>query len=281
MRIFTDLSHYHTITFPRSNLWSITLHTTYSCLSLLGYLLYADNYDKPRYEVYKYSQHDIPPYKGNTANVFTGSQDSVKIEKSVQYTLPSVTEQVQETTALKPGTTLYSSLGSQGQVGGLTSSLSSISGLEQNQTPVPVIVLRIYPDQLKDSTIQANLPKSHPFANTINSINIQSLLLHYIKALQAPVGTTGQQHYTAAVQSTYSAPSYTSQTQDYPSPSQGYQTYQTQYQQTEPNPQYYQQPSYYQKPSYQQQTSQYSDYNSGRDVQVQEAPVKYQFRLVF
>lgn len=255
----------------------MTLHELF--LSLLGYLLYADNYDKPRYEVYKYSQHDIPPYKGNTANVFTGSQDSVKIEKSVQYTLPSVTEQVQETAALKPGTTLYSSLGSQGQIGGLTSSLSSISELEQNQSPVPVIVLRIYPDQLKDSTIQANLPKSHPFAKTINSINIQSLLLHYIKAFQAPVGTTDQQHYTAPVQSTYSAPasgysSYPSQTQDYSSPSQGY-TYQTQYQQPEPSPQYYQQPSYYQKPS-----SQYSDYNSGRNVQVQEAPVKYQFRLV-
>lgn len=239
----------------------------------MGYLLYADNYDKPRYEVYKYSQHDIPPYKGNSANVYTGSQDSVKIEKSVQYTLPSVTEQVQETTALKPGTTLYSSLGSQGQIGGLTSSLSSISGIEQNQAPVPVIVLRIYPDQLKDSTIQANLPKSHPFAQTINSINIQSLLLHYIKALQVPAGATDQQHYTAPVQSTYSAPaSGYSQTQDYSS--QGY-TYQ------QPQPQYYQQPNYYQKPSYQQQTSQYSDYNSGGDVQVQAAPVKYQFRLFF
>ncbi|XP_066246792.1 nuclear transcription factor Y subunit beta-like [Euwallacea similis] len=213
-----------------------------------------DSYEKPRYEIYKYSQHDIPPYRGDSSKIFSSSKNSeINVQKAVQYTLPSITEQLPQS-ALKPGTTLYSSLSAQGQIGGLSPSLSNIPGLEQNNSPLPVVVLRIYPDQLKDSTIHANLPKSHPFAKSINSVNIQSLLLHYIKALQPP----------QSVESSYSPPSSSEYT-NYQLPRVQYQKPQQQYQQRQNN--------YYQTPN-----SQYSGYNSGNGVQIEPAPLKYEFR---
>ncbi|XP_066151727.1 myb-like protein Q [Euwallacea fornicatus] len=216
-----------------------------------------NSYEKPRYEIYKYSQHDIPPYRGDPSKIFSSSKTSeVNIQKAVQYTLPPITEQLPQS-ALKPGTTLYSSLSAQGQIGGLSSSLSNIPGLEQNNSPLPVVVLRIYPDQLKDSTIQANLPKSHPFAKSINSVNIQSLLLHYIKALQPP----------QSVDSSYSAPSSSEYT-NYQLPHVQYQKQQQQQQQYHPRQNNY----------YQISNNHYSGYNTGNGVQVEEAPLKYEFR---
>ncbi|KAH1024965.1 uncharacterized protein LOC109538199 [Dendroctonus ponderosae] len=252
--------------------------------SALGYGY--NSYEKPRYEVYKYSQHDIPGYKGDS---FKSSPTTpFSVQKSVQYTLPTVTEQIHTIpSVLAPGTTLYSSLSAKGQVGGLTSSLSQISELQNTQSPLPVIVLRIYPDQLKDSTIQANLPENHPFSKKINSINIQSLLNHYINAIQPPASVsqystnTGyvspsrnvystSQPYTATAQKAqynrYETPNYFTHT--------GYQVPAT-YQSNSAS-QYYQ-PGYKQQ-SYQQsyeQPQQYSDYNG---VQLQEAPIKYQFK---
>lgn len=231
--------------------------------------------------MYKYSQHDIPAYKGDT---FKSSPTTpFSVQKSVQYTLPTITEQIRKVpSVLTPGTTLYSSLSAKGQVGGLTSSLSQISELHNSQNPLPVIVLRIYPDQLKDSTIQANLPKDHPFSKKINSINIQSLLNHYINAIQPPAsvsqystnagyGSPSQNVYSSssaqkAQYNRYEAPNYFPQT--------GYQTPATY--QSNSDSQYYQ-PSYNQQPYEQsyQQPQEYSDYNG---VQLQQAPVKYQFK---
>ncbi|KAL1498197.1 hypothetical protein ABEB36_009034 [Hypothenemus hampei] len=197
-----------------------------------------NSYDKPRYEVYKYSQHDIPPYKGDTLKLYSETNHNsvnspITIQKSVEYTLPTITEPV-----LKPGTTLYSSVNTKGETSDLTSSLSKVSGLENNNNPVPVVVLRIYPDQLKDSTIQANLPNNHPFAKVINSINLQTLLLPYIKAAQGPVTS-----------------------QAYSTPVNNY---------------YYNQQQGYRQEYYQNQRPE-SNYAYNR-VQVQSAPVKYQFR---
>ncbi|XP_030746123.1 PAX-interacting protein 1-like [Sitophilus oryzae] len=154
----------------------------------LGYGYNSLGSSKPRYEVYKYSQHDIPPYKGIAKGPSSSAiiNTPISIQKSVQYTLPTITHYEKVNQALQPGTTLYSTVSGKGQISELSSNAPQPSYLQQSQEPIPVIVLRIYPDQLKDSTLQANLPDSHPFAKTINSINIQSLLTHYIKALKEP-----------------------------------------------------------------------------------------------
>ncbi|XP_050295272.1 uncharacterized protein LOC126735355 [Anthonomus grandis grandis] len=264
--------------------------------SALGYGYNTYDTSKQRYEIYKYSQHDIPPYKGSTSTAFKPPSKQfspVNVQQSIQYSLPTITQHIPNMQSiLSPGTTLYSSLNSQGHVGGLTSSLSKVSGIdEQNGSPVPVIVLRIYPDQLKDSTIQANLPDSHPFAKSVNSINIQSLLSHYIKALRNPTPETSYEG-----QGQYTSQRFKGQ---YHTPNDGYQQQSPQYQQYQQAHQYYTQESYDQ-PEY--QTSQpdsgnyqyyrqvypeenrptqesYQQY-SAQGVQVQEAPAKYQFRYV-
>ncbi|KAF7278939.1 hypothetical protein GWI33_007804 [Rhynchophorus ferrugineus] len=154
----------------------------------LGYGYNSFGAGNTKLQVYKYSQHDIPPFKGDSTKLFAPSSGAVNhdisIQKSLQYTLPTITHYEQTNNVLQPGTTLYSTVNEKGQISGLSSSLSEPSG--PNKGPIPVIVLRIYPDQLKDSTLQANLPDNHPFAKTINSVNIQSLLSHYINALQNP-----------------------------------------------------------------------------------------------
>lgn len=172
--------------------------------SSLGY-----GYQQPKYEVYKYSQHDIPPYRGNK-NVFSGSSSKnsdLLVQKSIAYTLPSqkytqvdtgVSQQYQ------PGTRLYSTLDQQGQI----SQLSTHAPQGYQGLHVPVVILRVYPNQLTDSgsSLHANLPKSHPLASNINSLDIQSLLNNYLQNSQLQM-----YHQQAQV---YQQPIY--QTQGYP-----------------------------------------------------------------
>ncbi|XP_044254903.1 uncharacterized protein LOC123005287 [Tribolium madens] len=110
--------------------------------SSLGYGYQAP----PKFQVYKYSQHDIPPYRGP-----------------------------QET--FKPGTTFYSSVDNQGHVGGLSSYLP-----QGHEPQVPVIILRVFPSQLADpsAVLHPNLPQTHPLAPVVNSIDVHALLMKYV-----------------------------------------------------------------------------------------------------
>lgn len=75
------------------------------------------------------------------------------------------------------------------------SGLSPNAPFQENHGNVPVIVLRVHPDQLAGISggglsgggLFANLPQSHPLAHSLNSIDLQSLLSGYLQ------GQGGQQ----------------------------------------------------------------------------------------
>lgn len=168
---------------------------------------YGNHAVKPaKFEIYKYSQHDIPPYKGSGAAHYTGltpppQNEAVPYAPGVQQ--QPVYHQNQAYTHgqdlnqyYQPGTTLYTTLNSQGHLGGL----SPHAPFQGGNVNAPVIVLRVHPDQLAGLSaggLYPNLPQSNPFAHSLNNIDLQSLLGGYVQNL-APQQPLPQQAYPAA-----------------------------------------------------------------------------------
>lgn len=210
--------------------------------------------NKPaKFEVYKYSQHDIPPYKAPARDPYSknsGNHD-YDIQKSIDYSVhpqeenphyhgqsgysasptPSASPLNQY---YQPGQMLYTTLNNQGHLG----DLSANAPYQGNPGNVPVIVLRIHPEQLAGlgGGLYANLPQTHPFASNINAVDIQSLLANYVQNL-----LQGQQK-----QNVYQAPDYHGYQGDYGYSNPGYQApsqyYQPNYHQQYQYPYQYQQP---------------------------------------
>ncbi|XP_018571622.1 uncharacterized protein LOC108911229 [Anoplophora glabripennis] len=125
---------------------------------------------RPKYETYKYSQHDIPPYNPNQYTA-----------QAASYHTPSVAskpvQNAEVSNFYQPGTILFSTINQQGQLGELSSQFPE--SVENYQYPIPVIILRVHPDQLANP-LYPKLPQNHLHAAAINSININSLLSNYI-----------------------------------------------------------------------------------------------------
>ncbi|CAH0561043.1 unnamed protein product [Brassicogethes aeneus] len=175
--------------------------------SSLGY-----GYQQPKFEVYKYSQHDIPAWKGSN-NLFSGSYT---VQKSISYTLPTQKYTEVNNAPSKmylPGTRLYSTLDQNGHIGQLSQNVP-VDTQGGHNPQVPVIILRVLPNQLNDphGSLHANLPTSHPFAANINSLDIQSLLSNYLQQ--------GQQAYQ---QQQYEQPQQQVYQQEQPQAEPGYQ----------------------------------------------------------
>ena len=155
--------------------------------------------------------------------------------KSVSYNLPTQTHKTQNLNQYyQPGTTFYSTVNQQGQVGSLSSDLPQT---HTNEPQVPVIILRVLPSQLNDpsAVLHPNLPQSHPLASVVNSIDVQALLTKYVQNLLVDQ----QDHYQPQYQ-------YQQQVQEYQQPAQVYQPaqeYQYQYVQQQPEYHSYQTPS--------------------------------------
>lgn len=220
--------------------------------SSLGYG-YHGSRSSPKYEVYKYSQHDIPPYRGPSRNLFSGSTrtHNFDIQKSISYNLqPPSTHYTQPQNLnqfYQPGTTLFSTVNNQGHVGGLSSHLP-----QQNQghdPHVPVIILRVLPSQLADpsAVLHPNLPQSHPYAAAINSIDIQSLLSKYVQNLLVNQNRYQQQQQEQDYDYQYQEPQHQQVQYQQPQNYQYEQQQEYQYEQPEENYQYggqYEQESY-------------------------------------
>ncbi|GLV35485.1 hypothetical protein CBL_01366 [Carabus blaptoides fortunei] len=191
--------------------------------SALGYGFqgnyYTTNQGK-KYMVYPYSQRDIPPSQ-DKLDASNHLSQTLKIQKSVSYNLGSKVEPnvatgkqlftpsasqayVQPNSGYYPST-LFSTVGQSGQIGGLTTNFPAQA---QTAASVPVIILRVYSNQLSDNAaIYPNLPQTHPYANNLNSVNLQSILANYLQ----------QQYYQAqqAYKPVYQAPNAGYQVQDY------------------------------------------------------------------
>lgn len=146
--------------------------------------------EPPKFEIYKYSQNDIPPYKPDTNKLYSKGGGSVEILKAKTYHLgSSVVTQGPE--YLPPsfsqpsshaiphtqtGTTLYSTVDKNGKVGDLSLQVPYQDVPQSGNGYVPVILLRVYTNQLTNpSAFYPNLPQTHPFSH-LNSINLQTLL---------------------------------------------------------------------------------------------------------
>lgn len=114
--------------------------------------------------------------------------------------------------------TLYSTVGSNGQVGGLSTQFPQ-QGHGHGRT-VPVIILRVFADQIGQphNAIYPALPQTHPYSNQLNRINLQQLVTNYLQQHL-------QQNY---VQPEYGAPSYQQPAPQYQQPVQ-YEQPQAQY----------------------------------------------------
>lgn len=127
------------------------------------------------------------------------------------------------------GITLFTTLDQQGHVGQITEQFPP-QAYQSMSSHVPIIVLRVYTDQLGNAeNLYPNLPESHPYVN-LNSINLQSLLSNYMQAI---------------VQNTPHA--YQQQQQQQEQPYQQSQVYQQQQQEVYQHPQLYQQQGSYQQ----------------------------------
>ncbi|RZC40376.1 uncharacterized protein BDFB_006557 [Asbolus verrucosus] len=129
----------------------------------------------------------------------------------------------------QPGTTLYSTLNGQGQVGSLSSHLPQQP--YSNEPHVPVIILRVYPSQLNDpgsqphtqtKTIQVAIP-----AHTYSAVQVETPVMQYGYTSQDDGASQGYYYQ----QSGEPAQSYYYQSV----PEPGYQQVEQQYAQPEPN----------------------------------------------
>lgn len=189
-----------------------------------------------KYEVYKYSQHDIPPY--NPSQYPTAQTSNYQ----VQNTAPAPVHNTGISNFYQPGTVLFSTINQQGHLGDLSSQFPV--SLENHQYPVPVIILRVHPDQLANP-LYPNLPQNHLHASAINSININSLLSNYIE-------NNLKQQQTVQQQPIVEQPLYQEQQHQ-----EDYQTSEAYVQPQQEATQY--QPQGYQTPDYQSQQY-YSQY---------------------
>lgn len=212
---------------------TLTRNTKRTIESSLGYG-YNSVRSKPRYEIYKYSQQDIPGLSSNSKNLFIPNNNyeannQFDIQKSIAYNLGSSTnyqapiyksQQVVQThpqTAqyYQPGTTLFSTLNHQGQLGGFSRQIPQQQLAAQHA--VPVIVLRVYTKQLSNAaSLYPNLPQSHPYSN-LNSIDLQSLLSGYVQNMyqQYQHNLYQQQPQTYQTQAQYAQPEYDTQAYQY------------------------------------------------------------------
>lgn len=139
--------------------------------------------DKPKLVYYKYSQHDIPAYKGNEYHSIANSQDvnaqrsiEYNSEKNVQYSSNGEQQHQNFAQYYQPGTMLFTTLDQNGHVNQLTSQEPK---QHANQN-IPVIYLKIYSNQLSNGALYPNLPDNHPYSN-LNGVNLQSLLNNYLQ----------------------------------------------------------------------------------------------------
>lgn len=211
---------------------TLTKNTKRTIESSLGYG-YNSGRSKPRYEIYKYSQQDIPPVS-NTRTLFVPhnnyeANNQFHIQKSIAYNLGSTSNyqtpvykaqqvaqaQPQPTQYYQPGTTLFSTLNHQGQLGQFSQQIpqQQLAG----HHAIPVIVLRVYTKQLSNAaSLYPNLPQTHPYSN-LNSIDLQSLLSGYVQNMyqQYQQNLYQQQPQTYQTQAHYTQPDYQTQAYQY------------------------------------------------------------------
>ncbi|KAG5898338.1 hypothetical protein JTB14_034321 [Gonioctena quinquepunctata] len=207
----------------------------------------------PRYQVYKYSQHNIPPYNGPSINFNHESKNGYLNHGSHQY---------------QPGTTLFSTINQNGHVDALSSNVpSSIN--HPADTPIPVIILRILPSQLGsfNQPLYPKIPGSNYFAPIVNSIDLRSLLANYAENNYAQQNYQHETQQSHPQQQSYQTeesyqqtrgPQQFHQPQEVYEPTQGYQSQeniiskQSSYPQRTPEP----------KPTYPQTQQLQQDYSS-------------------
>lgn len=240
--------------------------------SSLGYG-YQGNFvggrSQSKYEVYKYSQHDIPPF---SPNQYTAQTPSYQVQNSA----PAPVHNTGISNFYQPGTVLFSTINQQGQLGQLSSQFPA--SVEDHHYPIPVIILRVHPDQLANP-LYPNLPQNHLHASAINSIDINSLLSGYIASSikqpqsvhQEPV-VEQQQYQQQQQEEDYKT------NEAYVQPQQEAVQYQTQQEAVQYQPQQeavQYQPQQYQTPDYQSQQY-YSQYqyegsqDAGQGYQAQQ-----------
>lgn len=178
--------------------------------SALGYGYQGNYYPTSagkKFMIYPYSQQDIPaPTKSHGVS---GEYQDLNIQKSVSYNLGTKIEAAAQISKdiFTPNTkqdaaysqeqsyypsTLFSTVNQGGMVGDLSASFPSQHPTAS--TTVPVIILRVYTNQLADQAIYPNLPQSHPYANNLNSINLQSILSNYIQQYMYQMTQQMQKH---------------------------------------------------------------------------------------
>lgn len=182
---------------------AITKNTKRTIESSLGYG-YQNSLgtsSKPKFEIYKYSQHDIPAYRGPAKNYFSAknnhrqhhNDNQFQIQKSITYELGTRVHHLPATendaknyqdtkSHHEPGITLFTTLDQQGHVGQISEQFPP-QVYQSMSSHVPIIVLRVYTNQLGNAeNLYPNLPQSHPYSG-INSINLQSLLSNYMSTM--------------------------------------------------------------------------------------------------
>lgn len=150
-----------------------------------------------KFVIYKYSQHDIPSLHA------AGGSVQAELQKSLGYSLGSSTTQIHSQPSVQyqipqtlyqapPKTTLYTTFNSQGQVGALSPQLRYPTG----QGMVPVILLKVYANQLENSqgSLHTNLPQSSPYSG-LNNIDLQSYLNDYVRQYLKNQQVTSHQVY--------------------------------------------------------------------------------------
>ncbi|VEN34519.1 unnamed protein product [Callosobruchus maculatus] len=160
-----------------------------------GYQSLGGKVPPPKFMIYKYSQHDIPPYNGPP---LFKQQSSVHVTQNYNSGPPIA--------HIQPGMTLFSTINQNGHVGTFSTNLPQGLMLPHaGAAPIPVIILRVLPAQLQEPTghLYPNIPSSNSFASIINSLDIKGLL----NGIPQPINTG---HHGGGYQAPQ--PSYSSQT---------------------------------------------------------------------
>lgn len=212
--------------------------------SSLGYGRYQDNNfvyksQDGKFEIYPYSQRDIPPSyypKSKHPNVEIQPADSYVVGKThghgkhqtqYQQHYSSNYQQQQQPSYhsyqnSKPSyqdypNMLFSTI-TKGQIGDVSPHIPTqfiqypVSDHSGQQLQVPVIILRVYSDQLSHANeLYPNLPASNPYASYLNMINLQSLLSQY-----DPSHYQQNQYEQPLTQTHYQEPSHVPLTENFP-----------------------------------------------------------------
>ncbi|XP_018325672.1 adhesive plaque matrix protein isoform X2 [Agrilus planipennis] len=160
--------------------------------SSLGYGRSGGVPKSPKFMYYKYSQHDIPSpssHSKRSQKIKKGTQVSVVPSKSSGYSTSPTENSAAASSGHPSGTTLFTTVNSQGQLGTLSPHLT-YQNLGANGPVVPVIILRIYTNQLAspNEAVYPNLPDSDPYAG-LNNVNIMEIVQKYLRQIyQNPHG---------------------------------------------------------------------------------------------